>query len=437
MLIDLIKVPDPTSIDDLLDEPLGLLYLGASLRENNHDVRITNLAGHDINSWKPEIKEADLYAIQLFTPTSYIGINIAKFIKEKFDKPVICGGAHPTATVEFEYPLISEPEEFSIFDNIILGEGEHSIVRVADAYKNKKKIPRIIKSKFIKDLNSIPFPARDLVDMNMFHRKVDGERSFGIIGSRGCAYKCNFCDRSLFGEKVRSRSIENIVSEIKEIISNYNVRHFEFFDDRWTFSKKRLRDFKDKVKDLNISYRCNGRSDILSKEVYDLVYESGGKMICFGIESGSQRMLDLINKKTTVEKNFEAIKIAQSSGLKVMGYFIAGFPGETKETIKESIEFVKKSGIDQAQFYTFIPLPGCTVAKNPEKFGITRMSRNYEDYFHVTGKDGRGGKVIDTKYLSADELQEEVKGIRKFLKEHKWRGEMQDYYKENLGYKTK
>ena len=426
MLVDLIKVPDPTDVDPLLDEPLGLLYLAASLRNNGYDVRVTNLAGHTAKSWKSEIKEADLYAIQLYTPTAYIGINIAKFIKDKFNKPVVCGGAHPTA--------LPHLKELSVFDNIHVGEGDESIVKVANAYRDKKHIPRIIESEFIQDLDLISFPARDLVNMMMFHRKVDGQRCFGIVGSRGCNYKCNFCDRSLFGERVRFRSVDNIVEEIKEIISDYNVRHFEFFDDMWTVNRKRLREFRDKVKGLNISYRCNGRSDIINKEVYDLVYESGGKKICFGIESGSQKMLDLMNKGTTVEKNLRAIKVAQSSGLNVMGYFIIGFPGETKETIQESIEFIKKSGIDQAQFYTFIPLPGNEVYRNPKKFGITRMSRDYSNYFHVTGEDGRGGKVIDTKYLTADELQEEVRKVRKFLREHIWKGDIPDYYKE-MGYR--
>ena len=424
-MIDLIRVPDPTCIDDHLDEPLGLLYLGSSLMENGHDVRITNLAGHNLDRWKSEIKEADLYGIQLYTPTAHIGINIAKFIKDKFDKPVICGGAHPTA--------LPNLEELSIFNHVVVGEGEKVIVDIA----NKRNIPRIIKSEFIKDLDSIHSPARDLVDMMGFNRKVEGERGFGIIGSRGCGYKCNFCDRSLFGDKVRFRSIDNIAEEIERIISDYGVKNFEFFDDMFTVNKRRLEEFRDRVNGLNISYRCNGRSDITDKEVYDLVYESGGRMICFGIESGSQKMLDLINKQTTVEKNLEAIRVAQSSGLNVMGYFIAGFPGETKETIKESIDFIKTSNIDQAQFYTFIPLPGCEVYKNPKKFGVTRMSKNYGNYFHVTGDNGRGGKVVDTKWMTSDELQEEVVGIRKFLREHTWRGGIQDYYKDKLGYETK
>lgn len=429
MLVNLIRVPDFTCIDDLLDEPLGLLYLGAALRNNGYEVKITNLAGHSYEDWKSEIQEANLYAIQLYTPTANIGIEIAKFIKEKFtQKPIICGGAHPSA--------VPESEELNIFEHIIVGEGERSIIEIVDAYKNKNSISRIVKNDFIEDLDCIPFPARDLVNMNMFHRKVAGQRCFGIIGSRGCCYKCAFCDRALFGEKVRFRSIGNIVNEIRAIIEVYGVRYFEFFDDMFTVSLKRLKEFKDKTEDLNIFYRCNGRTDVLSQAVYKLLYASGCKVICFGIESGSQKILNLMRKGTTVKKNLEAIKMAQGAGITVIGYFILGFPGETRETIEETKDFINSSNIDQAQFYTFTPLPGCEVYRYPERFGAKIISRNFSDYYLVTGTDGRGGKVIETEYLSAVEIQKEMKEIREFLRQRGVKGHVQGYYTDKLKYKS-
>jgi radical SAM superfamily enzyme YgiQ (UPF0313 family) len=429
LLVDLIRAPDPTCIDDMSDEPQGLLYLAAVLKNAGYNTRVTNLAGHTEESWKPHIKEADIYGIQLYTPTAHHGINIAHFIKERYPgKPIICGGAHPTA----------DPKDprLNIFDKIVMGEGERSIVTIADAYRDGKDIPRVIQSEMIKDLDSLPFPAWDQVDMMGFTRKIDGKRCFGISGSRGCCYQCAFCDRSLFGSKVRFRSLENITKEMKEIIDTYGVRQFEFFDDMFTVSKKRLKQFADMTKGWNIAYRCNGRADVHDPEVYQLLKETGCKKICFGIESGSQKILDLMKKGTTVEQNLKAIKLSQAAGIPATGYFIVGFPGETKETIQQTIDFIKTSDIDQAQVYTFIPLPGGEVAKNPEKFGIVRMSKDYTDYFLVTGKDGHGGKVVDTKWLSADELQSELQRVRTFLRERKWRGDIPDYYKDKLGYKT-
>jgi len=428
LLVDLIRVPDPTCIDDLLNEPLGLLYLAAVLRENGYAVRITNLAGHSHESWKSEINEADLYGIQLYTPTTGLGIEIAKFIKDKFKtKPVICGGAHPSA--------LPESEELSVFDQVVVGEGERSILKVAEAYKNKKSIDRIIKSEFINDLDSIPFPAWDLVDMNRFTSKVEAKRSFGIIGSRGCPFQCAFCDHSLFGKKVRFRSLDNIIQEIRKIISLYQVRHFVFFDDRFTIDRRRLIEFRDKVKDLNIIYRCDSRADISHPDLYEILYESGCRIVSFGIESGSQELLDLMRKGTKVEKNLKAIDMAKAAGLTVIGYFILGFPGETKETIQETINFINKSGIDQAQFYTFIPLPGCEVYKHPQRFGARIISQDFSDFFLVTGQDGRGGKAIDTQHLTAEQVQEEMRKIREFLKQRNTKGHLQDYYKNKLKYK--
>ena len=430
MLVDLIRVPDPNCIDDLLDEPLGLMYLGASLKSNDYRVRITNLAGCSFENWKSSIKEADLYGIQLYTPTVNIGIEIAKFIKVNFpEKPVICGGAHPTA--------LPYSEALSVFDNVVIGEGESSIITVADSYRNKNSIPRIIKNDFIEDLDSIPFPDRDLVDMSMFHRKVDGERCFGIIGSRGCFYKCAFCDRSLFGEKLRSRSVDNIIEEIKHVISEYSVRNFELFDDIFLSGKKELNDFKNKVKNLDIIYRCNSRTDTLSEERCKALYDSGCRTLCFGIESGSQKILNAMKKGAKVEQNLKAIKMARMAGLITIGYFILGFPGETKDTIQETIQFIKNSDVDQAQFYTFTPLPGCEVYKYPERFGAQIISRNFSDYYLIAGENGKGGKTVNTQYLTADELQEELLKIREFLKGRGSRGSMQDYYIQKLQYKER
>lgn len=424
MLIDLIRVPDPNCIDDLLDEPLGLLCLAAVLRENGHEVRITDLGGHNFESWKPEIKKADIYGIQLYTPTVYLGVEIAEFIKGKFSGcPVICGGAHPTA--------IPNSPELKIFDCVVAGEGERAIVEIVNNYKINAKIPNYYKSEFITDLDSLPLPARDLVDMHKYHRKVDGVRCFGIIGSRGCCFNCAFCDQALFGNKIRYRSINSIVFEIKKLIQEYNVRNFEFFDDVFTINKKRLKEFEREVNDLNIIYRCNSRTDVLDDEIYHLLYESGCRLICFGIESGSQKMLNLMNKKNSIEKSFQAIKKAQKAGIIVCGYFLIGFPGETMETIEETIDFIKRSSIDQVQCYTFVPLPGCDVYKNPDRYGVISMTKNFSEFFLVTGNKGLGGRTIDTKFMSAVKLEESVKRIRKFLRNRPTRGKRQDYYQNN------
>jgi len=427
MLVDLIRVPDPKCIDDLLDEPLGLFYLAASLRENGYNVKITNLAGHDYESWRGEISEADVYGIQLYSPTLHIGLEIAKYLKKKFPKkPIVCGGAHPSA--------LPESDDLQIFDVIVQGEGEEALVEIVERFNKNLPVQKVFKSRIIKEIDGIPIPVRDLVDMNVFHRKVEGKRCFGIMGSRGCSYKCAFCDQAVFGNRVRFRSVDNIVGEIKKVIETYHVRHFEFFDDMLTVNKKRLVEFRNKVKELNIIYRCNARTDMNDLENYKMLYESGARVVCFGIESGSQKILDLMNKQNKVENAYRAIEQAHDAGLIVNGYFIIGFPGETKETIEETMKFIEKSDIDQAQAYTFVPLPGCDVYKYPEKYGITSMTKDYSEYYLVFGNEALGGRTIETKFLTAEEIEEQMKRIRQFLKKRPTRGQVQDYYKNVLGY---
>lgn len=430
MLVDLIRVPEPTCIDDMLDEPFGLLMLAACLREANIDVRITNLAGHDYTSWIPCIEKADIYGIQLNTPTAPLGVAIAIEIMDKYpDSVIVCGGAHTGAVDTFC--------GLEVFDHIVVGEGERVLPEIVEQYKKGVPPPRVIHAEPIENLDSLPFPARDMVDMFSFHRKVDGERCFGIIGTRGCCFKCAFCDRTQFGDRVRYRSVGNVVKEIEHIIDVYGVKKYEFFDDMFTYDKSRLMSFCDMVDGMGLNYRCNGRADVLNGEIYERLARSGCSMICFGIESGSQFLLNRMRKGTKVTTNYKAIKMAQEAGMRVAGYFVVGFPGETKETIEQTKEFIVKSGIDHAQIYTFIPLPGNEVYRNPEKFGVRILSHDYSDYYLVTGTDGHGGMTMETDFLSAEELRDEVAKFRVFLKEYGSRGAVQDYYRGRLEYKDR
>ncbi len=425
MLVNLIRPPNPYSIDDLLDEPLGLLYLGASLIEAGHEVVITDLAGRTDHIKYLYVKEADVFGVQLWTPTAHLGIEIAKTIKRLYPWALtVAGGPHVSAC--------ATGKGMRAFDVVVKGEGEEVFPWVIEKYeKRTDNRGSFLFPHAIQELDDISFPARHLVNMNKYNRKVDGHRAYGIIGSRGCSFSCRFCDRSLFGDKIRFRSIKNIVAEIKQC----GVKHFEFFDDMFPGNMKRAREFYEQTKGMNLNFRCNLRTD--SPDYYKIMKGAGCSMVYFGIESGSQKLLDLMKKGTTVEKNYKAIHKAHDAGLKVGGYFILGYPGETTKTIDMSMEFIEKSGIDQAQFYMFVPLPGSEICQNLDKYGATLLTEDYSEYYHVAGKDGHGGRVIETKWLSADDMQNEMQRVRRFLRERGSKGGMQDYYKDKLKYEEK
>lgn len=428
MLVDLIRVPDPKTIDDLLDEPLGLLYLAAALRRAGHQVRITNLAGRGATGWAADLQPADLYGLQLYTPTAALGAAIAGELKRRFPGvPVLAGGAHPSA--------VPDAPELAVFDTVVTGEGERAIVELAKRATAGEPLPRRYRGEPDDDLDAIPFPARELIAMDQFHRTVDGERCFGIIGSRGCCFHCAFCDQALFGSRIRFRSTDNIVAEIRAIRDRHGVRHLEFFDDMWAVNKARLRSFRDQVRGLDLAYRCNARTDVHDPEIYQLLAESGARVVCFGIESGSQRMLDRMKKETTVGNAHRAIELAHQAGLIVIGYFIIGFPGETVASIDETLAFIRDSGLDQAQAYTFVPLPGCDVFRHPEAYGIRAMVRDWREYYLVMGHEGLGGRTIDTEWLGAAELEAQVRRVRAFLRERPTRGKLQAYYTRQLNYR--
>jgi len=426
MTINLIKPPDPSSIDDFLDEPLGLLYLATILKENGIDVKVTDLSNTGYKGYKDVIDlNSDIFGLSLYTPTAWIGLEIAKYIREhKKNALIICGGPHPSA-VPWDENL------HNIFDYIFMGEAEVSLLEFVQNYINSSlNSKKIIISSQVKDLDVLPIPQRDFVsDVLVYHRKLNDKRCLGIIGSRGCPFNCAFCDKAITGNRIRYRSISNIVDEIKQLIDKYGVHEFEFFDDMFTIKKSRLQEFYDKTKNWGVSYRCNGRSDNLDPKIYELLKLSGCSHIAFGLETGSQMLLDKMNKKNTVENNYRAIKLARDNNLITMGYFILGFPGETYDTIAETMDFIEKSNVDQIQFYTFIPLPGCDVYNNPNKYGARIISSNFSEYFQVTGTDGLGGMVCETDLLSAEQIREEMIKIRKYIKERTGRGSVQDYYK--------
>lgn len=438
--INLIRTNDPTSIDPMLDEPQGLMYIAANLRKHGYNnVKITDLAGSG-NNWYNKIdNNCDIYGIQLYTPTLHIGLEIANRTRILNHRALfICGGAHPSAGIDSK-------ELMEYFDIVVAGEGEETMVDIVRQHEKnllaegegigwKHEFPKFMLGKSILNLDELPLPSWDMVDMMKFTRSVDENRSFGITGSRGCAFVCAFCDKSVFGKKVRWRSIDDIVLEVKMAIKNYGVKYFEFYDDMFVAKENRILEFIEKTKGLNIKFRCNMRTDSKIPDIYRLLKRAGCVSVAFGIESGSQRILDLMNKQSTVENNFTAIKKAQKAGLQTIGYFIIGFPGETKETIDKTLSFIENSNIDRPQVYQFTPLPGSPVFTNPDKYGIINMSKDWKQYWMVTGQNGLGGKVIDTKYMTSDELTEHMIEVRKFLRNYGIKGSTAKYYTQDLNY---
>ena len=362
--------------------PLGIAYIGAVLEKAGHDVQILDLAmdripldkfGSVLLKYNPEV-----IGITGMTAEYMHIIKIASICKKFLpNTKIILGGAMAS----------SIPERVLLqtcIDVVIIGEGEESIVEVVKKMENNQELNNVkgigyktggeIKINLPRDpvdLNSIPFPARHLLKMEkhihpfedwLFIRSIAGKpiRATNIIATRGCSYKCIYCDKSVFGKKWRGRSASNIVDEIKFLKDEYNINGIIFNDDTFDLKRGWVYDLCDELdqSNLGVIWGCNSRVNHADKEMYQRMYESGCRFLSFGIEFGDQKILDFVQRGVTVKQIEDAINIAKRVGFRVIGYFMIGMLNENKKSIEATIELAKKLELDRSAFGMAIPMPG-------------------------------------------------------------------------------
>lgn len=423
MKICLINPRHEESLDPNLDVPLGILYIATILKNINYDVMVLDLSFYDRNIWESVIPYADIYGITILTASFHRSMIIRDICKKINPKSkIIAGGAHSSAL----------PEETSKeFDIVCVGDGEgiiQDIIKYIEINNDSNlAFPKIFDgNKKLMDINEIPFPARELVPIEKYTRLVNGDKATSIITSRGCIYRCSFCQNSMRKEKVRFRTIDNIIREIKELILKYNYKTLIFYDDNITTRPDFVQLLKE-IKKLNIIFRCNGDARKNNKELFQKLYDSGCREICFGIESGSQKILDKINKKVTVEQNRIAIIEAKKAGLNVKAFLILGSPGESWDTVKETVEFMQKTRPQYWTLFQLIPLPGCELYENPEKYGIKIITKDWRQYYNIAGQN-EGGLVCETEFMTIEELAKARQYVIRNLPGQS--GPLQDYYKK-------
>ena len=411
--IELIHPPHPHSIEDRLDPPLGLLYIAANLEKAGYNVRVNDLSGIPEKDWK--IGHADIYGTTIYATTIKISEKIARICKEQNPSAkIVAGGAHPTEMPEGVSP---------IFEVVGIGEGEEIMVDIANDYPNNK---RFYQKELERDLDKYPNPAYHLVDLESYKRTLNGKPALTILTSRGCPYRCSFCGLPDHHKKMKTRSPEKVEEEIRFLKKEYGMDKFVFQDDTFTVNRRRLYHMLDLFEPLNIGFRAHGRSGLDTYETYVKLKKAGCETVAWGIESGSQKMLDLMNKDTTVEKNLQVIEWAKKAGLISRAFFVLGHPGETKETIEETKAFIERADPDQFFVSNFVPYPGTDVWNNPEKYGIIKMNKDFTNYFQVD-ETGFGSRNIETRELSNGSFRKLEEDFRGWLKKREQRGELQAY----------
>ncbi len=374
--------------------PLNLMYLASSLEDASFSVEIIDddllQMGYEKVSEKMAKVNPQIVAITATTSTVKTAIKYMKSIKKLLPNSLsVIGGPHPTFM-----PL--EVLKDSVIDVVVMGEGEETLVDLASNYIDKNNYdlenirgiayPHHENVKFtqprplIKDLDSLPLPARHLIPFDSYG--VSKDQSGGMITSRGCVFSCGYCSSSLImGKKFRARSPQNVVDEMEELVYQYKIRDIAFMDDTFLLNKRRARDIAQEIEDrnLDVSFVASSRVDMVDSSLLKKLKTSGMSTLYYGVESGSQRVLDIMKKGITLKQAEDAVVSAKNAGLKVLTSFILGYPGETEEDINKTINFSIKLNPDYSQYSILTPFPGTPIYYELHNEGLI-STRNWDEY---------------------------------------------------------
>ena len=346
--------------------PTDLMYL-ASIAENcgfEAIIRDYSQGGNfeaDLKEFQPNYLVANIA-----TPTFKSDMMAVQLAKEIV--PSICTIVKGAPFLTYNTNTIYENP---FIDYVIMGEAELTLKDILDGvpdneilgicYRENFQPVKNDKRPFIDNLDILPFPARHLVDNSIYRRPDNGKVQAVIKVARGCPFHCFFCLATpVSGAKVRTRSPENIVAELKECVEKYNIKNFLFWSDIFNFNREWTLELCQKIIEsgLKITWSSNTRADTMDDEMAKMMYKSGCRLVSIGIESGSQKMLDNIGKKITLDDIRNTVKILKKNKIKIYNYFVIGLPWETEETVEETIKFAIELDSNFISFYTATPLPG-------------------------------------------------------------------------------
>lgn len=390
-----------------LGEPLGLLYLASVLERHGHDVKVFDLQMNpkldlidEIGNYIPE-----LIGITSMTANFYKAKKAANYIREKFSIFTVLGGVHATFTAN---ELAHNPE----FDAYVIGEGELTMLELVNTLKGNGDLSNVnglvyktngmpVYNKprpLMDNLDIIPYPSRHLIDIKSY---ISHKGSASLITTRGCPYSCIYCSTSkMHGNRYRTRGIENVIKEIELVLDTYAPPRLSFVDDNFTFDRQRVRKLCKAIEEhrFGITWSCNARVDNIDEDLLKLMKDSGCEEMLFGIESGSQDILNKINKGFTLKHVEHAMKLAKKIGIKTATSLVLGLPGENRNTIQETIRFINDLNPDSCTFFFATPFPGTYLYTNLENLGYRIVDDNLS-HFTCTHP------VIETEDVSIFDLQ--------------------------------
>jgi len=402
----------------LLEIPMGLASLAGYLEMKGITADI-----FDMQLWPHSYefitsilakRKPKVVGITSYSPTIYNSYELARWIKE-FDQGIftVVGGTHASALPQ------QTMSECKYFDCLVYGEGEVTMYELVDNLNKGKDISNLqgtvvrsngqIKTnpprEQIKDIDSLPFPARDKLELGKYKPYYNDYLRLPtttMVTMRGCPYKCSFCStHNVWGNSARIMSAKRVLEEIIDCGDKFNIRDFVFNDDVFTLSRPRVVDFCDYIlkNKMEISWSCYSRVDTVDYELLSLMKEAGCFRMKYGVESGSQRILNSISKGITLQQARDAVSWTKEIGMECYTNFVIGFPEEYLADSEDTIAFAKELNPDFLDFRSYHTFPQSSVFKSPNKEGSLNCLINFEDTLYEFKKNNFS-KLRFRAYLS-------------------------------------
>jgi len=364
-------------------QPLGICYIASVLRENGFrnlfliDAEAENLSIREVAD-KVKLFSPDIVGISSMSFSFLYALDLAKTIKAILPNSlIVIGGSHVDL-----YP--KQVLTHNCFDVGVIGEGEYTFLELIqlfcqDRYTFKdglKKIDGIVfrnesdivlthQRKVIKELDNLPFPARDLLDLSNYKQNYLPNPFISLFTSRGCPYNCTYCCKASWNRYIRTQSAKYVVAEIEHCMKRYNARSFQFFDDTFTIQKIRVLEICRMIceRKLNIKFLVLTRVDKVDREILEWLKKAGCDCISFGVESGDQKILDKMEKGYNIEQIKRAFLLCKEIGINIVAYFLLGHPDETIQSIQNTINLIKETEPDWCKANILTLYPGSPLYK--------------------------------------------------------------------------
>lgn len=373
--------------------PIGLAYLAAVLEKAGYELAVFDCPALEIDHKKLGTKLASfkpqMVGITAVTPTINSAILAAHVAKDTNPNvSVVLGGPHATF---MDSQILSEHPDVDV---VVRGEGEQTALELVRhifgsgdleavsgiSFRKRGHIIRTPNRPFIQNLDELPRPAYQYFSLSKY--RFFGKTVLPIMTSRGCPFQCSYCVSSrMAGKEFRVRSPKKVVDEMEWLRDEHGAGAFSFYDDAFTYDNKRAIEICEGIKNrkIGVPWDCQTRVDYVSKEVLVKMRDAECQLVSFGAESGCQKILDAVKKRTTIEQNERAVGMAKEVGLSVAMSVIIGYPGETTETLKQTFDFIRRTEPDYVYLCLATPYPGTDLRSSLEELGW-KMSTNWSQY---------------------------------------------------------